>query len=277
MNWTEEGPLTTSSSVTYKLETFEGPLDLLLHLIDKAEIDIYEISVSEITDQYMEYLQSMQELELEITSEFLVMAATLLSMKSKQLLPKPPVIELDEDFEYLLEEEEDPREELIRQLVEYRKYKEIAEHLHEREWERSLIFTKEAEDLTPYLPENVTENPVKGLHAADLIVMFQKAIRKAAKRNTVAKIHRDEISVKDRIRDIVSTLERMGKGGRMLFSKLLHPEMQRHEIVTTFLALLELMKMKQIACYQNKLFDDIVMEWRGEVKADELSGLEIDY
>ncbi|AZK47133.1 segregation and condensation protein A [Paenibacillus lentus] len=264
------------TTVTYKLDTFEGPLDLLLHLIDKAEVDIYQISVSEITDQYLEYLDNMQELELEITSEFLVMAATLLSIKSKQLLPKPPVIEFDDDFDYLMEDEEDPRDELIRKLVEYRKYKGIAEHLHEREWERSLIFTKEAEDLTPFMPE-VIENPVKGLHAADLIAMFQKALRRAVKRSSVARIHRDEISVKDRIRDVVSALERMGKGGRLLFSKLLHPEMYRHEIVVTFLAILELMKMKQIVCYQNKLFDDIVMEWRGEVKADELSGLEIDY
>lgn len=264
------------TTVTYKLDTFEGPLDLLLHLIDKAEVDIYQISVSEITDQYLEYLDTMQELELEITSEFLVMAATLLSIKSKQLLPKPPVIEFDDEFDYLMEDEEDPRDELIRKLIEYRKYKGIAEHLHEREWERSLIFTKEAEDLTPFMPE-VIENPVKGLHAADLIAMFQKALRRAVKRSSVARIHRDEISVKDRIRDVVSSLERMGKGGRLLFSKLLHPDMYRHEIVVTFLAILELMKMKQIVCYQNKLFDDIVMEWRGEVKADELSGLEIDY
>ncbi|WP_178022716.1 ScpA family protein [uncultured Paenibacillus sp.] len=264
------------TTVTYKLETFEGPLDLLLHLIDKAEIDIHQISISEITDQYLEYLQDMQELELEITSEFLVMAATLLSIKSKQLLPKPPVIELDDEFDYLLEDEEDPRDELIRKLIEYRKYKGIAEHLHEREWERSLIFSKEPEDLTPFMPE-VQENPVKGLHAADLIAVFQKAIRRAAKRNTVARIHRDEISVKDRIKEVVAALEQAGKGGRLLFSKLLHPEMYRHEIVVTFLAVLELMKMKQIVCYQNRLFDDIVMEWRGEGKIDEFSGIEIDY
>ncbi|RRJ66378.1 segregation/condensation protein A [Paenibacillus oralis] len=264
------------TTVLYKLETFEGPLDLLLHLIDKAEIDIQDISVSEITDQYLEYLQDMQELELELTSEFLVMAATLLSMKSKMLLPKPPVIEFDDDFAYLMEDEEDPREELIRKLIEYRKYKEVAGHLHEREWERSLIFSKEPEDLTPFMPE-VVENPVKGLHAADLIAVFQKALRRAAKRNTVARIHRDEISVKDRIKEVVSALQELGKGGRLLFSKLLHDGMYRHEIVVTFLAVLELMKMKQIVCYQNRLFDDIVMEWRGEGKIDEFSGIEIDY
>lgn len=264
------------TTVLYKLETFEGPLDLLLHLIDKSEIDIQEISISEITDQYLEYLHNMKELELEVTSEFLVMAATLLAIKSKQLLPKPPVIEFDDDFEYLMDDEEDPRDELIRKLIEYRKYKGIAEHLHEREWERSLIFSKEPEDLTPFMPE-VHENPVKGLHAADLIAVFQKALRKAVKRSAVARIHRDEISVKDRIKEVVSAMENVGKGGRILFSKLLHEEMYRHEIVVTFLAILELMKMKQIVCYQNKLFDDIVMEWRGEGKTNELSGIEVDY
>lgn len=262
-------------TVLYKLETFEGPLDLLLHLIDKAEIDIHQISISEITDQYLAYLNSMQELELEITSEFLVMAATLLSMKSKQLLPKPPVIEIEDDYNYY-EEEEDPRDELIRKLIEYRKYKGIAEHLHDKEWERSLIFSKEPEDLSPFMPE-VLENPVKGLHAADLIAVFQKAIRKAVKRNTVARIQRDEISVKDRIREVVGVLESQGKGGRVLFSKLLHEEMHRHEIVVTFLAVLELMKMKQIVCYQNKLFDDIVMEWKGEGSKNGFSEVEVDY
>lgn len=263
------------TTVLYKLEAFEGPLDLLLHLIDKAEIDINEVSISEITDQYLEYLHNMQELELEVTSEFLVMAATLLSIKSKQLLPKPPVIEMDDDFGFY-EDEEDPQEELIRQLIEYRKYKGIAEQLHEMEWERRLIFTKEPEDLTPFMPE-IQENPVQGLHTQDLIEAFQRAIRKAAKRSAVARIHRDEISVKDRIKEVVSVLAAHGKGDRLLFSKLLHAEMYRHEIVVTFLAILELMKMKQIVCYQNKLFDDIVIEWRGEVSADEFSGIEIDY
>ncbi|GIO91881.1 segregation and condensation protein A [Paenibacillus lactis] len=262
-------------SVLYKLETFEGPLDLLLHLIDRAEIDIQDIPVSEITEQYMAYLHNMQELELEITSEFLVMAATLLSIKSKLLLPKPPVIEMDE-FDFYEEEDVDPRAELVQRLIEYRKYKGIAQHLHEREWERSMIYSKEAEDLTPYMPEAL-ENPVEGLHVADLIRAFQKALSKAVRRTSYARIQRDEISVKDRIRQVIDTLEQAGPGGRVLFSKLLHEEMERHEIVVTFLAILELMKMKQIVCYQERLFEDIVMEWRGEERIDGLSEAEIDY
>lgn len=135
-------------TVLYKLETFEGPLDLLLHLIDKAEIDIQDIPVSVITEQYMDYLQTMQELELDITSEFLVMAATLLSIKSKLLLPKPPVIEI-EDFDYYEDDGYDPRAELVQRLIEYRKFKNIAVQLLDMESERSLIFTKEPEDLGP--------------------------------------------------------------------------------------------------------------------------------
>lgn len=263
------------NTVLYKLETFEGPLDLLLHLIDKAEINIQDIPVSEITDQYMEYLQTMQELELDITSEFLVMAATLLSIKSKLLLPKPPVFEMDE-FDFYEEEDIDPRAELVQKLIEYRKYKGIAKHLQEREWERSLIYAKEPEDLTPWVPQ-VNENPVRGLHAADLVAAFQKALRKAVRRTSYTRIQRDEISVKDRIRQVVNVLSESGPGGKVLFSRLLHEDMVRHEIVVTFLAILELMKMKQILCYQEKLFDDIVMEWRGGEQLHGLSEIEIDY
>ncbi|XEC92798.1 ScpA family protein [Paenibacillus tarimensis] len=258
-------------TVLYKLESFEGPLDLLLHLIDKAEIDIHEISISEITDQYMSYLNAMQELELEVTSEFLVMAATLLSMKSKQLLPKPPVI--PDDFEEWMDDGLDPRDELIQKLVEYRKFKQIAEQLREKETERSLVYTKEPEDLTPYMPV-VKENPVKGLHVSDLVKAFQKALRRAARRSFVATVRRDEISVKDRIADIVELLR---EHEMVRFSRLVRRDMHRHEIVVTFLAILELMKMKQIHCFQHQLFDDIVIHWRGELAESGLSDIEIDY
>jgi len=259
-------------TVTYKLESFEGPLDLLLHLIDKAEIDIHEVSISEITDQYMDYLNAMQELELEVTSEFLVMAATLLFIKSKQLLPKMPVIE--DEFDDMWDDDGlDPRDELIAKLVEYRKYKQIAEQLRDKEFERSLVFTKEAEDLTPYMA-TVQENPVKGLHIDDLIKAFQKAMRKASRRNIVATVHRDEISVKDRIRDIVAVLREFET---VRFSKLIREEMSRHEVVVTFLALLELMKMKHIRCFQHQLFDDIVIHWRGEAAESGILEVEDSY
>lgn len=258
-------------AVLYKLESFEGPLDLLLHLIDKAEIDIHDVSISEITDQYLEYLNAMQELELDVTSEFLVMAATLLSIKSHQLLPKPPVIE---DFaEWEDEEVPDPRDELIRKLVEYRRYKQIAERLREMELERSRVYTREPEDLTPYM-RVVPVNPVEGLHVSDLAKAFQKALRKAARRQLVTTVHRDEISVKDRIRDIVEVLR---QHETVRFSRLIRRHMDRQEIVVTFLALLELMKMKHIRCFQHGLFDDIVIHWRGEATESGLSEIEVDY
>lgn len=259
-------------SVLYKLETFEGPLDLLLHLIDKAEIDIHEVSISEITIQYMDYLYAMQELELEVTSEFLVMAATLLAMKSKQLLPKPPVFE-EEDYSEWEDYELDPRDELIQKLIEYRKYKQIAEQLRDKELERSLVYSREPEDMTPYL-KNKEVNPVEGLHVSDLIRAFQKALRRAARRNIIATVHRDEISVKDRINDIVQVLR---KFETVRFSKLIRTNMNRHEIVVTFLAILELMKMKHIHCFQHELFEDIVIHWRGEAVLDGISEIEIDY
>ena len=132
--------------IRYKLDTFEGPLDLLLHLIDSQEIDIYDIPISQITDKYMEYIDNLQEYELEIASEFLVMAAELLSIKSRMLLPRPPVVQ-EEDGEA---EDCDPREELVQRLIEYRKYKAAAEQLREMEVARSLIYTRAPRDLSSY-------------------------------------------------------------------------------------------------------------------------------
>jgi segregation and condensation protein A len=261
-------------SVLYKLETFEGPLDLLLHLIDKAEIDIQDISINEITDQYINYLDAMQELELDVTSEFLVMAATLLSMKSRLLLPKPPVTEepwltADEDADL------DPREELIRKLIEYRKYKSIAGQLRDKEWERSQVFTREAADLTPFEPDKHGGNPVEGLHVDDLIQAFRKAMRRLAGRNRVTAIRRDEISVKDRINDILFTLKSRGSEGRILFSQMIGDAMDKQEIVVTFLAVLELMRKGWIRCHQNHLFDEIVVSWTGKEGDDGLFDIEI--
>ncbi|MCC3373465.1 segregation/condensation protein A [Cohnella sp. REN36] len=260
----------------YKLETFEGPLDLLLHLIDKAEIDIQDISISDITDQYIAYLDAMQELELDVTSEFLVMAATLLSMKSRQLLPKPPAT----DEPWLTEDVDDgidPREELIRKLIEYRKYKAIASQLREHEFERSQVFTREPSDLGPYVPD-VEQNPVEGLHVDDLVRAFRKALRRVAGRNRIAAIQRDEISVKDRIREIMAVLkERAGFGEpKVLFSQIVGDVMDRNDIVATFLAILELMKRRWVTCHQNQLFDEIVLTWTGrEADDDGLFDLEV--
>jgi segregation and condensation protein A len=219
----------------------------------------------------MEYLYAMKELELEVTSEFLVMAATLLAIKSKQLLPKPPVFE--DEYEDWPDDGLDPRDELIQKLVEYRKFKQIAEQLREKEFERSLVYSREPEDMTPFMKEEKV-NPVEGLLVSDLIAAFQKAIRRAARRNVVATVQRDEISVKDRIRDIVDVLKQYET---VRFSRLIRENMDRHEVVVTFLAILELMKMKHIHCFQHQLFDDIVIHWRGESSESGLSEIEDNY
>lgn len=259
--------------VTFKLETFEGPLDLLLHLIDKNEVDIYNIPIKEITDQYMEYLSHMQELELDVTSEFLVMAATLLSIKSKMLLPKPPVIEYED--EWADDDMDDPRAELVQKLIEYRKFKGVAEHLRGMELERSLLYSREPLDLAPYVPD-VKDQPLVGLHVDDLVLAFRKALRRLVGRKFVARIRRDEISVKDRMAQLVDLLGQ--QGGSLLFSKLFDEnDITRDEIVVTFLAVLELMKVKRITCYQHRLFDEIVIQAR-EGGIDDGSGqAEIDY
>ncbi|MCM3747352.1 segregation/condensation protein A [Paenibacillus pasadenensis] len=259
-------------TVLYKLEAFEGPLDLLLHLLDREEIDIYDIPISRITDQYMEYLHAMQEFELDITSEFLVMAATLLAIKSGQLLPRPPVVEEYEEY-WDDGELSDPRDELVQKLVEYRRFKQIAEHLRDREMARSLVYSKEPEDLTVYMKED-DSHPLEGLDLGDIMAAFRRALSKAAKRTSFARVQRDEISVKDRIRDISELLR---ERDTVRFSRLIGDSMERHEIVVTFLAILELMKMKQVRVFQNSLFDDIVIHWRGETSDRDGSAAEIDY
>lgn len=258
-------------SVQYKLDSFEGPLDLLLHLIDKSEIDIQDVSISEITHQYMEYLDEAKELELDITSEFLVMAATLLAIKSQQLLPKPPVFENDYDEWY--DDGPDLREELIQQLIEYRKFKQIAEELKGKEFQRSLVFSREPEDMSIYQKDSYV-NPLEGIDLNDLVKALQKALKRANRRDVIATVSRDEISVKDRIKDIVEVLRQFET---VRFSKLIRDNMAKHEIVVTFLSILELMKMKHIRCYQHGLFDDIVIQWRGDANTDGISEIEVDY
>lgn len=258
-------------SVQYKLDSFEGPLDLLLHLIDRSEIDIQDVSISEITTQYMEYLDEAKELELDITSEFLVMAATLLAIKSQQLLPKPPVFE--NEFEEWYDDGPDLRDELIQKLIEYRKFKQIAEDLKDKEFQRSLVFSREPEDMTVYLKDTYV-NPLEGIGLNDLVNALQKALKRANRRDVIATVSRDEISVKDRIKDIVEVLKQYET---VRFSKLIRGGMSKHEIVVTFLSILELMKMKHIRCYQHGLFDDIVVQWRGESTVDGISEIEVDY
>lgn len=243
-------------ALNLQLDSFEGPLDLLLHLIDKSEIEITDIPISQITDQYLSYLHTMQELNLEIASEFLLMASQLLAMKSGLLLPRPiemdiPLIDYEEDLDY------DPRQALMERLIEYKKFKQLADDLRDREEKRSRVLTRPPENLTHLIPE-VEPNPVEGVTLFDLLDAFRKALSKAQPDEYVAGIHRDEISVEGRMQAVLDLM--IFNGGRLRFSELLGTFYRRSDIVVTFLALLELMKGKKVVCLQDHLFDDILIE-----------------
>jgi segregation and condensation protein A len=241
--------------VDIKLDTFEGPLDLLLHLIDRAEVDIYDIPVVEITEQYMNHLYIMQELQLDVASEFLVMAATLLAIKSKMLLPRREEAMFDDWEMDSYEEEGDPREELVHRLLEYKKYKKLAETFREREKEQSRVYTRPAEDLSQFVPEE--ENPISNVTIYDLVDALQKALKRVNRKERTVKVERDEISLKDRIQEIEELLS--VAGGTMYFSQLFEKKESKIEIVTTFLALLEMMKKRTVFCRQDGLFEEIVV------------------
>ncbi|UCZ54709.1 segregation/condensation protein A [Bacillus shivajii] len=240
-----------------KLQSFEGPLDLLLHLIQKNDLDIYDIPVKEITEQYMAYIHAMQVLHLDIASEYLVMASTLLHMKSQMLLPAQEE-ELDEE-EFYYEEEDDPREYLMKRLVEYKRYKEAANELKERERERSDLFSKPMTDLTPLIKERDEREETSNMNVTiyDMLQAFQKMKkRKTVKEPVYSKIQRDDIPIDDKMTQIMEDLH-LHKGRRR-FSDLFETE-EKHHIVVTFLALLELMKSNVIKCEQESNFEDIII------------------
>jgi len=227
-----------------KLEVFEGPLDLLLYLIKRDEIDIYDISIERITRQYLEYLQAFKELKIDIAGEFVVMAANLIYLKSRSLLPldqQPP----EEDAE-----EDDPRWDLIRQLIEYKKFKEAAAQLHDRALEQERIFTRDGGSVA------ISDAPLP-LHEVgifQLIHAFQEVIKRVEAREDLQEIFGERFSVSDKIEKI---LERVSNGASVRFSELFGQIVSRVEIVVTFLALLELIRLNQVRALQPKMFDEI--------------------
>ncbi|HME89484.1 MAG TPA: segregation/condensation protein A [Chthoniobacterales bacterium] len=227
-----------------KLEVFEGPLDLLLYLIKRDEIDIYDISIERITRQYLEYLQAFKELKIDIAGEFVVMAANLIYLKSRSLLPldqQPP----EEDAE-----EDDPRWDLIRQLIEYKKFKEAAAQLHDRALEQEQIFTRDDGGAA------ISDGPLP-LHEVgifQLIHAFQEVIKRVEAREDLGEIFAERFSVSDKIEKI---LQRVSKGTPLRFSELFGQIASRVEIVVTFLALLELIRLNQVHAMQRKMFDEI--------------------
>jgi segregation and condensation protein A len=226
------------------LEVFEGPLDLLLYLVKKDEVDIYDISIEQITSQYLEYLNSFRMLDLEVAGEFVVMAANLIYIKSRSLLPvsqQPP----EEDTE-----EADPRWDLIRQLIEYKKFKDAAMHLHQRELWQEATF--------PRLPDKPVEFDVflqTEVGIFDLINAFQRVLKKLeSKREDLREIFEENYTVSDKIDHLMRAVE-LGKP--TFFSELFASAASRTEIVVTFLALLELIRLKQLRVTQKEPFAEI--------------------
>ncbi len=242
--------------IPVKLEVFEGPLDLLLHLIDKNKIDIYDIPIVEITSQYMDYIRSMQESNLDIMSEFLVMAATLLDIKCKMLLPKEEKEE---------EEEEDPRQALVEQLLQYKMYKYISYELKDRQEEAELVLYK-----NPTIPGEVAEyeEPVdldellEGINMSVLDKIFQEVMkRQDAKidpvRSKFGKIEKEEVPLPMKLAYVQ---EYAKTHRRFRFKALLESQNSRMHVVVTFLAVLELMKTGNIRVEQEEICGDIMIQ-----------------
>lgn len=234
-------------NVEFKINDFEGPLDLLLHLIKESKMDIMNIEIESITKQYMDYLDLQEKMNLEVASEYLVLAAELLEIKSKMLLPRQTV---DEE-----EEEEDPREELVNRLLEYQAYKEITKVLQEKESLRREIYTKSPENIKNYVDEETEINVDVSLD--DLVEAFKRYLaRKKDNKPLKTKVTVNEISVSSRRHDI----KRLLKSKKRVSFFELFPVLTKEYVVATFLAVLEMAKSGELTIKQEKAFDDIICE-----------------
>lgn len=239
-----------------KLDVFEGPLDLLLHLIKTLEVDIYDIPIADITTQYMNYIKSMEILQLEVAGDYIVMAATLMSIKSKMLLPKQELI-LDEDGE-LVEDGDDPRAALVAQLLEYRKFKYAATVLQVKEEERGQYYTKEPSDLSEYKEEMEPLEPGE-VSTIDLFLAFHDILeRRKHLGPQETTITNDQESVDDKMSFIANMMKELPAKTGIPFGSLF-VTYTKSEIVTTFMALLELIKSRKIIAKQDDNYEPIMM------------------
>lgn len=243
-------------AIPVKLPVFEGPLDLLLHLIEKNKVDIYDIPIVEITDQYMEYIRQMEQEDLGIMSEFMVMAATLLDIKCKMLLPK----EVNEEGE-----EEDPRADLVQKLLEYKMYKYMSYELRDRMEDARLSFFKK-----PTVPKEVLQyrEPVDpqellaDVTLRKLKAIYDSIIRKQEDkidpiRSKFGKIEKEEVALPEKMEDVRQYAREHRK---FSFRDLLEAQCSKTQVIVTFLAILELMKTGDIVISQENIFDEILIE-----------------
>ena len=241
------------SAYQVKLPVFEGPFDLLYHLIEDQQIDIYDIPIAKITEQYLEHIQMMEILDMEIASEFLVMAATLIEIKSKMLLPKEKPLEFESGDEFIDEglQQEDARTQLVEQLLEYKKFKLMALELRKMEGEASRIYTRTYEiDRQPEEILEINIGPV------ELLDIYHTIVR----RKLMPPIHRvvlNKLSIIDRMKEIRNMLKKFK--GEITFARLLKKDHSRYETVLSFMAVLEMIKDGEIGCSQDGNFKPILI------------------
>lgn len=244
------------------LDTFEGPLDLLLHLIEASELDIYDIPISQITAQYLDFIERAQSVDLEVAAEFLVMAATLMLIKARMLIPQPQLEETGADF-YDDSENTDPRDELVQRLLEYKRYKDASTELSVLYEEASRLHSRNPS--VPVINKKALPLP-DSMIAADLLEAFQRVL--TAHKESIKPFKRvpsDEINIKEAMTKVYSKVLRLG---RVRFEDLFTGAATRYELIATFLAILELAKLKKVGIYQTDSFSQIEITVRESVQND---------
>lgn len=237
------------SDYRIKLQVFEGPLDLLLFLIRKNELDIYDIPIESVTKQYVEALRAMQQLDLDLAGEFFVMAATLMEIKSRMLLPKGQhAVDPNAD-----DEEVDPRWELVHQLLQYKKFKDAAAKLHELALTRQNLMARHVSNLAA----DAVDRPLRAVDRIELWNAFNIVLRRLAEKLVVGEIHDEVVTVADQMEWL---LARTQTEKSFVFSQLFPEGVTLRKLVATFLAMLELTRLKRLRLRQNEAFTDIVCE-----------------
>jgi len=248
-----------------KVEAFEGPFDLLIHLININEIEVHDIPIHQITMQYLEYLDAMQDMDMEVTSEFLVMAATLIEIKSKMLLPSKD----DEEYQTMFDLG-DPRADLVMKLVEYKKFKNVAGFFKGRETEFGKTVFKDQEDLEPFV-KRYTNSELNSDMDRDILIEAVKRIlnnvnkEDQARKGFFQSLKRDAYTV-DQKMDLIR--EKILSSERVYFEALFSEDYIKSEVIVTFLAILELLKLKTVKIKQDKLFDRIEIYRNNQVESE---------
>ena len=250
-------------ALAIRLENFEGPFDLLCHLLDENQVDIYDIPIAEITRQYLAYLEEMAELDLDIASEFLVLAATLIAIKTKMLLPMKKNDDEENFPEGYYGEEEDPRSDLVRQILEYKKYRELAVSFSEMMDQRSRRMSRpnDEEVYVSLLHEN---DIYKGFSLEKLSEAMDQVLERMDRRDIVHKVRRENITIDDQIRLIALRLAASPEGIR--FESLFDKETDRVRVIVLFLALLEMIRRQRIVVLQKENYGDILIFSKDRVR-----------